>query len=177
MIRKKSKLEDEQIVRDESVDQVERASAALRLASDGFGKDLHPILDKWLDDPNFILRSEAINLLLGSWGFEKYLKKGVEMLQKDQRWEVKCAAASALKSFATNFDKGEKYKTTILKKLFESLLNDENKIVQKRVYEYIYNIITHKKIFIESYEFDEQRDINWNLLEPYLEKFNLQKPI
>lgn len=176
MIRKKSRPQDELIILDETIDQVERASAASRLASDGFGKNIHPVLDQWLSNSQYILREEAISLLLGGFGFDRYINKAIDLLKNDPEWQVKCTAASALVTYVTYSEKAHKYEDKIKSELLKSLLTDANHIVQKRVYEYAYKMITGRSLFLEAYEFDRNQDVDWNLLQPYLEKYGLSKP-
>lgn len=176
MMRKKSRPEDELIILDEKIDQVDRASAASRLASDGFEQLITPVLEGWLNNSHYILRGKAIRLLLGWRGEEKYIKKAVELLRKDPEWEVRCDAASSLTSSVIYFDKDEKRKDFVIKELLISLLNDQSEAVQQRVYEYIYKLVTKKSLFVESYRFNRNNGTDWQLLKPYLEKFNLSKP-
>lgn len=74
MIRKKSTASDERLIYDESVRSVDRVAAISRLAVDGYA-EMEPLLAKMLDDEDYLLRDQAIKVLLGGWGQSKYLKK------------------------------------------------------------------------------------------------------
>lgn len=176
MIRNKSTLEDELILNDETANPADRASAAESLASDGFGKKLHPILDKWLNHSEFILRNEAIWLLLGAWGHQKYFNKAIDMLKNDSHWIVRKGVASYLVSFTQDFIEGEKYERQIMKELILSLLNDEDEFVQRNCYKNLHQLIRKEKLKEDKNHFDCEKDVDWEMLEPYLKKYDLQKP-
>ena len=176
MIRKKSKEGDVQLIHDESANVAERASAIFRLAVDGY-IEMEPYLAKLLSHQEYLLRGESIKALLGGWGKERYLNKAVEMLHRDSEYSVRSDAAFSLKQFVTKFENGQKYKERVLGELLRQLQTDENFSVQKRCYEQILKTITGERFGIKlpNY-FDRERDVDWNLLQPYLEKYNLLKP-
>lgn len=176
MKRLKSTPEDERILKDEAANPADRASAAESLAFDGFGKQLHPVLDEWLTSSEFILRNHAISMLLGIWGHKKYLNEGLNFLHSDEHWLVRKGSSIALLKFAQEFIEGEKYKNQIMKELLISLIQDENQFVQKSSYKCVYQLITGRKLNVDEDYFDRNRDANWDLLQPYLDKYNLSKP-
>lgn len=178
MNRVKSTLEDEQILADEAADPVERGSSARKLLSDGYFDTAFPILAQWFDHPESTLREDAISLLLGSLGHQKYVGKVIEMLHTDSSDFVRGDAANSLSNFCVDFVEGEKYEEQIIKELLVGLLKDEDSFVQKHCYNGLYKIIKKErwKLYDEIDYFDRNRDVDWNLLQPYLEKYGLQKP-
>jgi hypothetical protein len=176
MKRIKSTLEDEQLLVNESANPADRASAAESLASDGLIDIVSPILKQWLEHSEPMLREEAITLLLGGFGYEQYVEKAILMLHNDPYWLTRGDAAFALSSFATRFKSAEKYKDKIIKELLRSLISEEDKVIQRKSYQSLYEIITTKLLQFDKDEFDRNCDIDWNLLQPYLDKYGLQKP-
>jgi hypothetical protein len=176
MKRIKSKPEDEQILTDESIDAPTRIDSMIRLAFDGFSDLIHPVLDKWLTNPYFLLRSEAIQMLLEFWGHQKYVPIAENMLFDDSEWLVRKTASRSLSAFALKFIEGEKYEERITSSLLESLVRDESIFVQRQDYEGLLKILKIKNSVGEIDYFDRNRDVDWSLLQPYLEKYNLSKP-
>lgn len=176
MNRIKSTLKDEQILLDETANPADRASAAESLAFDGFGKQIHPVLDEWLISSEFILRNQAISMLLGIWGHRKYLNTGFNLLHSDEHWLVRKGSSIALSKFAREFIEGTKYRDQIIRELISSLIKDENQFVQKNSYKCVYELITSKKFNMDKDYSDRSQDVDWNLLKPYLEKYSLNKP-
>ncbi len=175
MKRIKSTPQDEIILRDENVSPPDRINSMKKLASDGFGDEIHPTLDNWLNHPHFLLRDAAISMLLNSWGQQKYVNKTVEILHNDTDWSVRGTAATALANFSKEFTEGSKYQQKIIEELLISLLNDEDEFVQRDSYKGLYRIITGNNLGDKD-EFDRNQDVSWEMLKPYLEKYDLQKP-
>lgn len=176
MKRVKSTPQDEAILRDETANPADRASAATRLASDGFGKEIFPVLDNWLSHSSFILRDEAVSILLGVWGHEKYVGRIIEMLNNDSHWLIRKSASQSLATFIEKFAEGEKYKAQVIEELLKSLLDDEKDFVQKKSYEGLYKLIKNERPREDNDSFDRNQDVDWILLQPYLEKYALNKP-
>lgn len=90
---------------------------------------------------------------------------------------VRMTAANSLGSFVVAFEVGQKHKERVLQELLKQFLIDEDSSVQKWCYEQIVRIIKDKRVSEDMpNQFDFNRDVDWNLLQPYLEKYNLQKP-
>jgi hypothetical protein len=178
MNRIKSKLEDENLLVDETADPVDRSSAATKLLSDGYGRAVVPVLEQWFDSKEFILRQDAVSLLLASLGHEKYLDRGIRMLHLDENWSVRCDAARGIGTFCLDFVEGEKHEEQIIKELLSALLSDKDEFVQQECYKWL-NKLIHKstqKYEEEKDSFHLQTDVDWNLLQPYLDKYSLQRP-
>lgn len=175
MKRIKSKPEDEQILVNESIDAPTRIDSMVRLAFDGFGDYIHPVLNSWLTHPDFLLRSEAIQMLLEFWGHQKYVPIAEDILLTDSEWLVRKTASRSLSTFAIKFIEGKKYEEQIIKSLLYSLIRDEDIFVQRQDYEGLLKILKIKNPVEDLKHFDRERDVDWNQLEPYLEKYNLQK--
>lgn len=88
MKHKKSTPADLQMLHDESADPVERSSAIPRLVADGF-TDFEATLVALLNHPHFILRGEAIKVLLSKWQLAKYMNHAVRMLHSDSDWSAR----------------------------------------------------------------------------------------
>jgi hypothetical protein len=177
MNRKKSTPQDEQILVDETADPVERSSSATRLLSDGYGKMVVPVLEKWFDSEQYMLRQDAVSLLLASLGHEKHLDKGIKMLHNDEDYSVRCDAARGIGKFCLDFIEGEKYENQIIKELLIALITDGDEFVQRDSYKWICNIIRKTEKSSDSDSFNLKTDVDWNLLQPYLDKYGLQRPM
>ncbi|MBA4124418.1 MAG: HEAT repeat domain-containing protein [Acidobacteria bacterium] len=177
MKRVKSTQYDEIILRDESTSPADRVSAATVLASDGFGQEIFPVLEKWLNHSHFLLRAEAIWMILSGFGHQKYVEKAIQMLHNDDNWSVRKYASLALSDFSKEYVEGKKYEEQIIKELLISLLNDEDGFVQRDSYKGLYKLIKGKRERSDENEFDRNRDVDWDLLLPYLDKYGLQKPV
>ena len=177
--RVKSSPEDNLILLDETADVNDRENSATRLAFDGFFDLLRPVLDKWLINSEFLLRSRAITFFLGRIGDEKYYEKAVQMLQEDSNWIVRKSSIEALRTFSADFDKGKDYIQRTIKEMLYTLINDQDEAVQAKSYQVLHELITGKNwdIYEHINYFDCQRDVDWKLLQPYLEKYNLKKPV
>lgn len=175
MKRVKSTPKDDLILVDESAPPTERESAASRLTFDGFFSLVEPELRKWLSHPNFLLRSKAIIILIGRMGKEAYFKNALEMLHSDKNWSVRCDAAYSLKQFVTNFRVNDQIKENSIKELLSALLSDKEEFVQQSSYKALLELIKNESLK-DNDSFDKENDVDWNLLEPYLEKYDLQKP-
>lgn len=176
MTRVKSTDKDEIILRDEKASPAERISAATVLASDGFGREIFPVLEKWLNHSHFLLRGEAVWMILSGFGHQKYVEKAIQMLHHDENWSVRQYASLALAEFSKDYIEGRKYLERIIKELLISLLNDQDEFVQRDSYKGLYKLIKSENEFSNKNEFNKNRDVDWNLLQPYLDKNNLQRP-
>lgn len=175
MKRTKSTLEDEIMLLNENASPPDRVNSMKKLASDGFGDKVHPVLDDWLSHSHFLLRDAAVSMLLISWGQQKYLGKVIEMLHNDTDWSVRGTAATALSNFSKEYVEGKKYEEQIIKELLISLLNDEDEFVQRDSYKGLYKLIKGERERSDENEFTRNQDVDWKMLQPYLEKYNLQR--
>lgn len=181
MIRNKSRNGDEKLIYDETSDPVERVAAISRLAVDGYEK-MEPFLAKLLRHENYLLRSEAINVLLSGWGEQKYLEDTIRLLHEDPDDTVRNYAARSLGTFTMRFEDGQKHKQRILRELIKQLQNDANFTVQTVCYEEAYKIIKNKRFGVDfskwgphpSDFFNRDRDVDWELLKPYMENASPQ---
>lgn len=176
---KKSTAQDFELAYDNSADAVERAFAIRHLVFDRV-YEIESLLVQLLKHDEEFLRGEAIAALLARWHKTQYIDAALQMLNSDASYVARREAAFALGEFAAFADNAEKYKDTIIRKLLEALLEDENWTVQQSSYEKILTLITGK-IFVSEHlpqkarEFNRNQDADWNLLKPLLEKYNLQK--
>jgi len=177
MKRVKSTPQDEIILADENANPVERSSSATKLLSDGYGKVVVPVLEQWFEHRESILREDAVSLLLASLGHEKYVDKAIKILHSDTDYVVRHDAARGLAKFCVDFIEGKKYENQINKELLLALVQDNEPYVQKECYKGLCRIITGKNLKEDKDSFDLNQDVNWNLLQPYLDKYGLQKPI
>lgn len=159
----------------DSADIVERIEAIETLAFDGY-KEMKPLLQQLLNRENHFLRAEAIKTLLARWEDSDYIDKAIEILKNDNEWSVRSSAAFSLAEYLKYSDKKENVKDKILEELVHCLLNDKDESVQETCYEKFYEIVTGKYLKSSSTEFDRNGNVDWNLLQPYLDKYGLQKP-
>lgn len=175
MERRKAKPNDEKLIYDESANMVDRDAAIFRLAVDGY-EEMQPLLESLLTHSQYMLRSRAIKVLLGGWGLSEYFDKAVEMLHSDCDYSVRSGACFALSQYTQHFEDGRKRRDNIILQLIRRLLEESDVAVQESCYEELLKIIEGKHFHSESYEFNRNTDVDWDLLQPYLEKYNLQKP-
>lgn len=177
MKRIKSTTEDEKILTDQNADLVERSSSAKKLLSDGYGEVVVPVLEQWLNHKEASLRDDAVSLLLASLGHEKYVGKAIEMLHNDPDDIVRGDAARGLALFCAEFIEGEKHEEQIVKELLLALLQEEDLFIQRDCYKGLCRIIKNEdwKYYDEKDYFDRNQDVDWRMLQPYLEEYNLQK--
>lgn len=178
MKRVKSTPEDEKILLDENADLAGRSSSAKKLLSDGYGEIVIPVLEEWLYNQESSLREDAVSLLLASLGHEKHVEKAIEMLHNDPDETVRSNAARGLTLFCVNFIEGEKYEERIVKELLITLLQNDDTFVLQDCYKGLHVIIKKEKwkYSDEKDLFNRNQDVDWNLLQPYLDKYDLHKP-
>ena len=123
------------------------------------------------------MRRIATNVLLADWGQSKYLDKVVEILHDDPNEDLRISAAYALGTFVLDFEVGLKYKDRVLKELIKQLQVDADFSVQTTCYEEAYKIIKNKQFGVDfskhgphpSDFFNRDRDVDWELLKPYMD--------
>lgn len=167
--RRKSKPEDDTLIYDENADPVERASAISRLTVDGF-TDIEPLLAQILRHESLFLRSQSIISLLGFFHKSRYIDDAVQMLHSDPEWMARGDAVFALSRFASRT--GEQRKP-IIRELVQCLMRDENSAVQRKCYEGLLLLLApeRKRSSIPD-NFNRERDVDWELLKPYLDDQN-----
>lgn len=169
---------DEIILTDESADPIERSSSAKKLLSDGYGKQVVPVLAQWLDHQDALLREDAVSLLLASLGQEKYLNKAIELLHNDSDDTVRGDAARGIAIFCAKFIEGEKYQDEVIKELLLSLIRDKDTFVRQNSYKGLLQVIEKRdwNYYDEKDSFNPISDVDWEFLEPFLNKYSLKKP-
>lgn len=163
--RYKSKPEDEVLVYDENADSVDRAGAIFRLSIDGF-QEFEPLLAKLLYAESFILRAQAVKSLLSIWTIPQYIDDAVRLLHSDPNWEVRADAAFALASFVKYTGQ---QRDPVIKELLHQLVNDEDDAVQRRCYKELCELLTADGASGIPTYFDRERDVDWELLKPYMD--------
>ncbi len=171
MERYKSTPQDDVIARDENADPIDRESAIGKLTFDQL-YEFEPLFAALIDHPSHYLRGKCIYSLVGVWNRVQYLERAIEMLHTEPEWEARPQAALALKSFVL-YSKicTCMQRERIIQELVQALTTDDNEYVQSRCYENLVEILApeRKPITLPDY-FDRNRDVDWNLLKPYLEK-------
>ncbi|HVG39187.1 MAG TPA: hypothetical protein VM870_07865 [Pyrinomonadaceae bacterium] len=153
------------LLQDINADPVERSSAMVRIGVDKL-THFKPVIADLLRHQHFILRGEAIKVLLGKWNLPEYVEEGVQMLRHDLEWSTRADAASALSWFA--FATG-KQTDLIARELVRSLKEDENRSVHEEAYSGLLRILTpERKQSTIPDDFNRERDVDWELLKPYL---------
>jgi hypothetical protein len=169
--RYKSTPQDDVIARDENADPIDREAAIGRLTFDQL-YEFEPLFVQLLDHPSLYLRGRCIYSLVGSWKKVEYLDRAIEMLRTEPEWEARKKAALALKSFALRSKICTPVqRERIILELVRALTADEDEFVQKACYEDLIEILApeRKLIRLPDY-FARNRDVDWNLLKPYLDK-------
>lgn len=165
MQRLKSKIEDERKIHDERIDAVERSSAISRLRFDGY-EGMESLLVKLLKHPSFLLRRDAVVTLVGFWRKPEHLNAAVNLLHKDADETVRSGAAFALGEFVT--PTGEQ-KIFVVSELTKALKTDSQPNVQEAIYKALLKILEPtRQLPAAQTAFKRERDVNWNLLAPYL---------
>ncbi len=113
------------------------------------------------------LRGAAVKALVGQWDKQRYLEEATQILHTDPEWGARADAAVALSMF-TRFSGQQR--ESILRELTRALIRDEDCAVQKRCYKELLQILAPSKSVtsIPDY-FDRSRDVDWELLKPYLD--------
>jgi len=179
-VTSKSTSTDFKMAYDDSANAVDRAFAIRSLVFDRI-YEIEPLLVQLLKHKEEFLRGEAINALIGRWHKAQYLGAALGMLHSDTSYVARRDSAFALGEFAAFADEADKYKKQIIQSLVHALVADDNWSVQQRCYEQLLNLICGKMFASEEFpqknqEFDIKRDVDWKMLQSYLEKYNLEKP-
>lgn len=162
--RMKQRPGDEELLYDESADSVERASALMRLASDG-RTDLVEVARAWLKHADGMLRSEAANMLLSFWRLESELEATIALLHEDAEHDVRSMAAHALSTF---LERTQRHRDRILCALVRQLEHDSHWIVQRACYEELLKHLDRERAQTElPYRFVRERDVDWVILAPW----------
>jgi hypothetical protein len=169
--RYKSTPQDDIIARDESADPIDRESAIGKLTVDRL-YEFEPLFAELLNHPSHYLRGKCVYSLVGFWNRVEYLERALEMLRTEPEWEARQDAAHALTSFVL-YSKicTPVQRERIILELVRALTADEDEFVQKACYEDLIEILAPERKLIQLPDyFDRNRDVDWNLLKPYLDK-------
>lgn len=151
---------------DANADPVDREAALRHLAHWEKGKydHLEPAIAALLRDHTAVVRGAAVKAIVGSWHRAAYVAAAAAMLQGDADWSVRADAAFALGSFArfTGQQRDE-----ILRALAQAVRQDDDGSVQAASYEQVLALLG-RAVTWEPDAFDQGRDVDWALLEPYL---------
>lgn len=160
----KSKPKDLTVAFDEKIDAVERSSAIARLRFDGF-TEIEPMLVRLLQHQSFLLRRDAVVTLVGFWQKSEFFEKALQLLKDDVDETVRSGAAFALAEYAA---KTGANKERVLRGLLEQLKREKNFGVQEECYKSLLKLVAPEKIGLTAHTaFKRERDVDWNLLEPY----------
>ncbi|MBA3438729.1 MAG: HEAT repeat domain-containing protein [Pyrinomonadaceae bacterium] len=170
--RYKSKPEHDRLVRDEAADPIERASAMSLLAFDQL-YEFEPVAAEWLQHREAFLRAEAVKVLVGRWDKVAYLDEAMRLLHFDPEWVVRAGAAFALSQFIELSKQSDQYKEQIVRELVRALLQDKDWKVQESIYQGLWKVLKFGSTYnYSSGKFDRDRDVDWELLKPYLDDQN-----
>jgi HEAT repeat protein len=167
----KAQPNDPYVLRDETARPVDRASALSRLVSDR-RTEFEPDIVRCLAHEHPVLRGDALMALVGRWRMERHVSHADRMLVEDPDEAVRGNAAWALSMYAARADRiSEQERTRILRTLARVVLSDEDPGVQQSAYDGVLRILDRPfaEYMREARFFDPQRDVNWELLKPYLE--------
>jgi HEAT repeat protein len=166
----KAQSNDPSVLRDETARPVDRAAALSRLVSDR-RTEFEPDIVRCLAHEHPVLRGDALYALLGRWCMARYVPHADRLLVEDPDWAVRMDAASALSTYAWLGGVSEQERSRILRTLARVVLSDEDPGVQQSAYQGVLQILDRPsaEYMHEARFFDPQRDVNWELLKPYLE--------
>jgi HEAT repeat protein len=165
MKQKKSQPGDEKLIFDETAEPSLRACAVTRLAAD-HRREFEPQFARFLEHENELLRCETISALVVLLRLEKYIPHALGMIAKDPSDYVRARAAFAV-GFYAYAEGGEK--ETILRALARAVQQDGSTLVIKAAYEGMLTILVpDAKLSRVPYDIDRERDVDWDLIRPYL---------
>lgn len=166
----KAQPNDPSVLRDETARPVDRAAALSRLVSDR-RTEFEPDVVRFLAHDHPILRADAIFALVGRWRMARYVSHADRLLVEDPDEVVRGNAAYALSMYAARADHISKQeRSRILRTLARVVQTGEDPGVQQAAYEGVLRILDRPAAdyFHEVRDFDARRDVNWELLKPYL---------
>lgn len=153
---------------DTAAEPADRAEVLMRLAHWEKGKheNLESTISGLLADPSAMVRGGAIKTLL-AWGKDKYVDAAIRLLRadKDEDWTARANAAFALAAYVSNTGK---QRERIVRELVGALREDPEWPVQERCYESLLEILAPERSVETGGEFDRERDVDWDLLRPYI---------
>ncbi len=165
----KAHRDDPRNLRDETCALVERAAALSRLVSDE-RREFEPYIVTLLTHDEPLLRAAALLALAGRWRLERYFEVAFRLLTEDPDWLVRSNAAHALSMYACRSPITPQKKHSVLRALALSVQTDPDAGVKEAAYRALLQILERpvSEYFHASREFDLRRDVNWELLRPYL---------
>lgn len=168
--RYKSKLEDERLVQDEGANHLERESAIKRLAFDQI-YEMEPVFARLVYHPSPYIAGAAIYALLARWGKTQYLGDGIRILHSALEPVAREKAAFALYEFAQRGEASGSYKEQVIRELAHALTHDEDFGVHEECYRGLLQLLAPERGLTNfpTY-FNRARDVDWELLKPYLDQ-------
>jgi hypothetical protein len=166
----KAQPNDPYVLRDETARPVDRAAALSRLVSDR-RTEFEPDIVKCLAHDHPILRGKALIALVGHWCMARHVPQADRLLVEDPDEAVRGNAAYALSMYAWLGGVPEQERSRILRTLARVAQTEEDPGVQQSAYEGVLRILDRPfaEYMREARVFDPRRDVNWELLKPYLE--------
>jgi hypothetical protein len=113
-----------------------------------------------------MVRGQAIGTLLGAWGRSRYFDTAAQMLleDRDEDSSARTGAVLALKAYA-NKNPGERER--VIRILVKALKQDPDEVLQMSAYQAILDLLLPDNDFEAPYEFDRDRDVDWEILKPF----------
>ncbi|MBK8252197.1 MAG: HEAT repeat domain-containing protein [Polyangiaceae bacterium] len=168
----KSTNRDRKLLLDSTADPDDRVRALSRVGADHL-VEYEPLVATLLDHEDSILRGKAASVLLGLWQRTKYDERIVEMLLTDPDWGARHSAASAISTYLRfpnePDDLTNERRTKLLKALVRSITEDEEQLTQANSYRCFIKCVAPDREEPFRTEFDRERDVDWELVTPYLE--------
>ena len=154
---------------DQAAEPADRAEALMRLAhwEKGQYDRLEPTIVGLLDDASAMVRGGAIKTLL-AWQRDSHVESAIRLLQTDhdEDWTARANAAYALGNYALNTGRSRE---RIIRALTAALRHDPEWPVQEQCYESLLQLLRPEQtIASNGGEFDRERDVDWELLRPYI---------
>lgn len=169
MTRYKSTPEDEQLVRDDSADPLERETSIKRLAYDQI-YEMEATFARLIKDSSPYVKGAALNALLAYWKKSQYIDDAICVLRQDESPTSREKAAFALSQFLNRNDAAKDYEKRIVSELVRALTHDDDFGVQEVCYqEIVKRLAPDRKVVSHAMYFNRERDVDWELLKPYLD--------
>jgi HEAT repeat protein len=162
---KKARPQDARTAWDPAADVADRASALSRLTSDR-RLDLVPKIARLMEDPEPMLRSEAVMTLVGRWRLDEYVDAAIDRLRCDADPAVRRDAAAALSIYT---ERTGRRREQILRELTQCVSDDYDLVTRRRCYEDLLRILAPGRVWLDlPANFDVTTDVDWSLLRPYV---------
>lgn len=149
---------------DPSREPSDRVASVDRLLRRGV-RDLHPIVEGWLDERDEFLFGEALRVLVGRLHDDRYVPRALEMLRGGDRPDSDVLAMTCAGALADYVRETGKERRSVLSELVEALRRTGDSEVKRALYEACLQIVENDPFPRIPKDFVPDRDIDWERLE------------